>query len=106
MLAGERASSQNGLTPSGRSDHLNVTDDSNDAGSAYGTGKKAGHGAAKNLTAERKALLSTSKETKKKTDKLIHINTAMQKKFNSLKRTSKSRFDGVQKYLNGAFVKK
>jgi len=37
-------------------------------------------------------------------DKLVHLNTAIQKRFTNLRKTSKSRFDGVHKYLNGAFI--
>lgn len=44
--------------------------------------------------------------SQEKTDKLICVNTAMQKRFSTLKRTSKSRFDGVNKYYHGAFLSK
>ena len=47
-------------------------------------------------------------QSRKKQDpeKLAHINMAVQKKYQNLYRTSKSRFDGVNKYLRGAFLNK
>lgn len=43
---------------------------------------------------------------KKKPEKVAFVHTALQKNFLTLRKTSKSRFDGVRKYLNGAFVSK
>ena len=43
---------------------------------------------------------------KQKPEKHVHINMAVQKKYAHLYRTSKSRFEGVNKYLQGAFLSK
>ena len=50
------------------------------------------------------ALKGKTQQAKK--EKMINLNTVMQKKFTQLRRTSKSRFDGVQKYFYGAYLSK
>ena len=47
------------------------------------------------LRKKSKAFMNTAKPPKEKIEKLIHVNTAIQKKYANLKKTSKSRFDGV-----------
>ena len=47
-----------------------------------------------------------TRSEKKKPEKAAFVNQAMQKTFFALRKTSRSRFDGVKKYYNGAFVSK
>ena len=60
-----------------------------------------------NKTASAGFYMSSNKrkqQSQQPKDKLVHLNTAIQKRFTNLRKTSKSRFDGVHKYLNGAFI--
>lgn len=64
--------------------------DMDDASSSYGQ---------PSVAIKTKPRFSRSRLPKEKPEKMIHVNTAMQHKYMNLRRTARSRFEGVKKYF-------